>query len=475
MTYPAIIQGGMGAGVSDWRLANSVASYGQLGVVSGTAIDLILARRLQVGDEGGHMRRAMKNFPVPEIAQKVLDRFFVPEGKKRGEPFKGHTVFSVKSPQSLLELTVVANFVEVFLAKEGHEGSVGINYLEKIQLPNLSSIYGAMLAGVDYVLMGAGIPREIPGIIDKLTGHEDVSMSIDVEGSTSEDNFKSYFSPEGVMGIAAGSAEKLRRPKFIAIIASTILAMTMVKKATGKVDGFVIEGPTAGGHNAPPRGALRLSETGEPLYGKKDEVDLEKIKALGLPFWLAGDYGRPEKLKEAKATGAVGIQVGTAFALCEESGVAEETKQRLVDKVIAGEAEVFTDPLASPTGFPFKVAVLEGTNSEKEVFEARPRICDIGFLRHIFKIDGENVGYRCPSEPVKDYLRKGGAEEETVGRKCLCNGLLSNIGLPQIQKGGYEELPYVTIGDDMKNLGRIIEKGKRSYSAVRVLDYLLGK
>ena len=53
---PTIIQGGMGAGVSSWRLAQAVSQLGQLGVVSGTALDLIFARRLQDGDPGGHMR-----------------------------------------------------------------------------------------------------------------------------------------------------------------------------------------------------------------------------------------------------------------------------------------------------------------------------------------------------------------------------------------------------------------------------------
>jgi len=57
------------------------------------------------------------------------------------------------------ELAVVAGFVEVFLAKEGHRGLVGINFLEKIQLPTPATLYGALLAGVDYVLVGAGIPR----------------------------------------------------------------------------------------------------------------------------------------------------------------------------------------------------------------------------------------------------------------------------------------------------------------------------
>ena len=44
---PKIIQGGMGVGVSSWRLARAVSALGQLGVVSGTALDQVLARRLQ--------------------------------------------------------------------------------------------------------------------------------------------------------------------------------------------------------------------------------------------------------------------------------------------------------------------------------------------------------------------------------------------------------------------------------------------
>ena len=69
---------------------------------------------------------------------------------------------AVDVPRELVELCVAANFVEVLLAREGHANPVGINYLEKIQLPHLPSLYGAMLAGVSYVLMGAGIPARVP-------------------------------------------------------------------------------------------------------------------------------------------------------------------------------------------------------------------------------------------------------------------------------------------------------------------------
>ena len=58
-SLPRVIQGGMGVAVSSWRLASAVARTGQLGLVSGTALDLVLARRLQDGDQDGAARRAL--------------------------------------------------------------------------------------------------------------------------------------------------------------------------------------------------------------------------------------------------------------------------------------------------------------------------------------------------------------------------------------------------------------------------------
>lgn len=170
----------MGIGVSAWTLARAVSELGHLGVVSGTALDTVFARRLQMGDPGGHMRRALRHFPFPEIAYRVLDRYFIEGGKRPETPFRLVPLHSTQPPRNLTELTVIANFVEVFLAKQGHAGVVGINFLEKIQLPTLPSIFGAMLAGVDYVLMGAGIPRAIPGILDALARCESVKLKLDV-------------------------------------------------------------------------------------------------------------------------------------------------------------------------------------------------------------------------------------------------------------------------------------------------------
>ena len=460
----------MGAGVSDWRLARAVSQAGQLGVVSGTALAAILARRLQSGDLDGQMRHALEHFPVPDLATRILADYYIAGGKPANAPFKLTTMPGLKPSPDFTALIVAANFVEVFLAKEGHPGLIGINFLEKIQFPTLPSLFGAMLAGVDYVLMGAGIPRSIPGVLDRLAKGEAVELKIDVEGALPDEDYLSKFDPAAfVIGTPA-----LKRPRFLGIVASATLAMTLARKSNGQVDGFIVEGETAGGHNAPPRGALQLSAEGEPVYGPRDVPDLEKIRDLGLPFWLAGSYGDPDKLAEAKRLGAAGIQVGTAFAFCEESGIRPDLKRQVLQLSQEGKARVFTDPLASPTGFPFKVIQLDGTLSDPQAKPPRPRLCDLGYLRHAYRKADGSLGYRCPAEPIEDYVRKGGDESETKGRLCVCNGLVSTIGLPQIRADLTSDLPLITAGNDVAQVKRYLPPGRDSYTASDVVRYLLG-
>jgi nitronate monooxygenase len=467
---PILIQGGMGAGVSDWRLARAVASTGNLGVVSGTGLDTLIVRRLQDGDPGGDVRRALDAFPVDGVAGRILEKYFVEGGKGSGDRYKSKPMPRVEPSRNLLELTVAGNFVEVYLAKEGHDGPVGINYLEKIQTPHLPSIYGAMLADVDYVLMGAGIPMAIPGVLDRLSEGLSVEYRLDVKGAERGESFVTTFDP---VDFGDGALPPAPRPRFLAIVSSHILATAMIRKASGRVDGFVIEGPTAGGHNAPPRGKVQIDDNGEPIYGDRDVPDLDVFVDIGLPFWLAGGYGEPNQIAEALRLGAAGVQVGTAFAFCEESGFTKKTKDQVLALSEEGTAKIFTDPVASPTGFPFKVVELEGSLSDQAVYEQRSRICDLGYLRTAYRRDDGTVGWRCPSEPVDDYLRKGGSEADTVGRKCLCNSLIANIGHPQIQRNGAIEGELITSGDDVANVARFIPEGHDTYRAIDVIRYLL--
>jgi nitronate monooxygenase len=468
--YPKIIQGGMGVAISNWHLAKTVSKLGQLGIVSGVALEVLLVRRLQDGDVGGHIRRALEKFPFRDMAKRAVEKYYVPGGKAESKPYALIPMHKQVASKKLHELCILGNFVEVFLAREGHDWPVGINYLEKIQMPHLASAYGAMLAGVAYVVMGAGIPTMMPGVLDGLSQHEAVSYNLHVADSQQADDTLARFDPRDFM---ESDHPPLIRPRFLPIIASNVLATTMLRRSNGEVNGFIIEGPTAGGHNAPPRGALQVNEGGEPIYGEKDVVDLGKIRDLGLPFWVAGGSASGEKLREVLEAGGNGIQVGTAFALCDDSGMAEEYRRALLQEAVAGTARVVTDRLASPTGFPFKVAQLEGSLSEQNIYQSRTRICDLGYLREVYRKDDGSLGYRCASEPVENYVAKGGNESDTIGRKCICNSLVANAGYPQIQKGSVVEKPLLTSGDDLAEIARFIPEGQTSYTARDVINKLL--
>jgi NAD(P)H-dependent flavin oxidoreductase YrpB (nitropropane dioxygenase family) len=467
--------------------------------------------RLDTGDPNGHMRRALATFPDQDMVDRIMDKYFIEGGKEEHASFRSLPMWTMAPSQHLLEATVLANYCEVWLAKHNDDstpidggGHVGINRLTKVTFPTIASLYGAMLADVDYVIMGAGIPLRIPGVLDDLSQGKDTSYPVDVAGS--EESHEIAFSPKAFW-TAAHKPELtdlvLKRPAFVPIVSSVVLAQSMLKRANGKgptkgIDGFVVELPTAGGHNAPPRGfrydpvakshAMDLNDKGEPIYGPKDEVDLLKfLKASqNLPFWLAGSYGNAEKFAEIVAMGGAGIQVGTGFALSKESGMDQAMKQKILQTLQKKDLHVFTDPVASPTGYPFKVLELENTLSTEECYSARPRLCSLGYLRTAYIDDTTGkIGYRCPAEPVDDWLKKGGEVEATIGRKCLCNALTANAGFPQTrmykdretgEKKEYVEDMLITIGDEVNFCRKLIQQdeitGQLTYSAGDVVDYL---
>jgi NAD(P)H-dependent flavin oxidoreductase YrpB (nitropropane dioxygenase family) len=461
----------MGVAVSNWVLARAVSRLGQLGVVSGTGIDTVFVRRLQDGDPMGHLRRALASFPLRDIADEALSRFFIDGGREPGTPYKRLPLATVAGNRFQRGLLALAGYAEVFLAKEGHDGLVGVNLLTKIQLPNPATLYGAMLAGVNYVLMGAGIPREIPGFLDRLALHQPVNQRIDATVATGGEPVVQHFDPAELGG---GALSPLPRPNFLPIISTHALGAILLKKATGSIQGFVVEAPTAGGHNAPPRGSKNFDERGQPIYSERDYADMAAMRDLGVPFWLAGSTGSPERLQLALSEGAAGIQAGTIFAYCSESGFTDAIKEEVIDRVLAGNTDVYTDPLASPTGFPFKVVTLPCSLSEAHDYQQRQRVCDLGYLREVVRKDDGKLSYRCASEPIDDYLRKGGDLQETEGRKCLCNALMANAGLAQVQKDGSTEGTLVTSGDDLAAIARVLPPGARSYSAAQAVAHLLG-
>lgn len=463
---PWLIQGGMGIAISGWPLARAVSSMGQLGVVSGTAIDNVFVRRLQDHGIDEELQLVLDAFPAQAAVDDVVGKYAAVR-RTGSMPYRSLPALTLGSKGRAIDAIVLASFVEVSLAKLGHDGVVGINLLTKVQLPTAPALFGAILAGVDYVLMGAGVPTHVPGVLDQLSRGEPVVLPHSVTGATSDDPTSSlHFDPTPYLPSSA-----MHRPRFVGIVSSHVLATALAKRSNGPVDGFVVERPTAGGHNAPPRGAFEVDDEGNPLYGPRDAVDFEVLSGLGKPFWIGGGITSAQDVRNAFALGASGVQVGTLFAYCDESGMDPELRRRVLAEAKSGTLKVKTSLRASSTGYPFKVAEISGTVSDPQVYAERERKCDLGYLREAYLKPNGSLGYRCAAEPVDAFIRKGGALEATDGSTCLCNGLMSTCGLGQFRADGHREPPIVTSGDSINDIRELLVD-RDSYSARDVLAYL---
>lgn len=461
-----VIQGGMGFAVSGPGLASAVSREGQLGVVSETGPDISFVRGLQNGDPTYELRDAVDHFPNQDIAQRILKRFFIEGGKAPDEKyslnqfptFKRTSDTEFKLRHEIIEDTLVLGaFAEAYLAKKGHTNPVGANFLNKIEWAQLPTLYGAMLAGIDVVLIGAGFPKDIPEILTAFSSGNIGKMAIPINGEP----HSITFDPGRIVKTT------LKKPIFLGVVGNHLGV-----KGLPNADGYIFEGPLAGGHNPPAR-SKTVNGKGEPLYGPKDDMNFELLASLlkqhggHQPYWLAGNYAT--RLAEALSYGARGVQVGTPFAFCQESRITPELKQRALTEILLG-ARTYTSARASPTGYPFKELLISGTMAFQEEYEARKRLCNLGNLVTITKDADGNIITRCPAEPVDAYIRKGGNLEETVGRKCLCNGLTATIGL-----GMPGELPIMTSGADFTAVEEIVARHGKIYYAKDVINYVFDK
>ncbi len=464
-----IILGGMGVYISNPPLVRAFSEACErfgingLGPVSGTAAERILVAILQRGDPGEHYRRALAHFPFQDVAKRILDEYFDPTGNgTKTAPF-----YNINPSKKWIELAVAANFAFVWLAKEGHSRPISINYLEKICLPLIYYLFGAMLAGVDVVSMGAGVVLKVPEVIDALLRSQTLRYPIPViETDGSHGTIEASFNPWDFFG---RNIPPFKRPAFLAIVSSVTLAEFYADRIpAGGLQGFVVERHPAGGHNAPPRGRLVLDPLGQPIYGSRDEVDFTKITKLGFPFWIGGGCASPEGMIDAKGAGAQGIQAGTLFALCDESGMHPLIKDEVIQRWLRGELTVLKDPIVSPTGYPFNVACLPDTLGERSIREGAVRICDQGALRTCYRKPDGTIGYRCQSEPEKNYVLKGGKIEDTEGRGCLCSALIAATGLlgspDNIYSRSRKRPPIVTLGTNLDFLKYLVTDGKFRYS-----------
>ena len=506
-----LIQGGMGAYVSNWRLARAVAMErpgATAGTVSGIGLDVGYARILELGDPGGHIRRAFHAFDEKfntTLGQEFFSRYFIQGGKAPGEKFHHFPLQVARGkdgkekisptdnrdglihldvPQDVIERVILTAFAEVWLAKIGHNGKIFINFLKKIELPLVFAMYGAMLAGVDGIVIGAGSPEGLPFICSRLAQHEAVSIDIPMLYRESGESFQIEFDPKTILG---GNLTQLpvTRPAFLAIASLAPLVQALAQSPTGAPDGFIIEHHSAGGHNAGPQGPMLKDDLGQPLYGLEDEPDLEAIRGAGLPFWLAGGYGSREGLQKALAAGAAGVQVGTNFALAMESGLRPDLRIAILRKIREGvdEADLVRTTLFSPTGYPFKVVQISGTLADEKVYQDRRRICDIGLLQQRGLLKANETGerhifHRCPAGPLEAFMRDRGLPQNTEEKRCLCNGLLATVGLGQVlTRDGVttEEPAIVTLGNHLDGVRRLSSNGQAVYWAKDAVEDMLGE
>ena len=505
-----LIQAGMGVHVSNWRLARAVAMERPAeaaGTVSGTALDLVYARRLQLGDPGGDAHRGLAAFDRAfgtDVGTRICNRYYIDGGKAADAGFKSVPMQLLRSPsgattfpppvgehsrvglqlsEETIELLIATGFAEVWLAKQGHPGPILINFLNKIELPLVYAMYGAMLAGVDGVLVGAGNPEGLPAICSRLANHEPVRRNVSMLYRETGEQFALEFDPRRVAGGKLARAP-LRRPTFLAIVSLEDLVQALAGADTLPPDGFVIEHHTAGGHNANPVGPLRRDPFGQPVYGEKDDADLEAVRKLDVAFWLAGGFGTRSGLERARAAGALGVQVGSVFALAEESGMKPEYRLAILNALKAGadDASIVRTTMFSPTGFAFKVVQLPTTLSDQDVYDGRRRVCDIGILQQWGLSKPAEDGtrtllHRCPAGPVASYVSKRGLERGTEGRRCLCNGLLACVGLAQVRGDNgsrIEEPAIVTLGNHLDGVRRLSRQGQFPYWAKDVVEDILG-
>ena len=163
------------------------------------------------------------------------------------------------------------------------------------------------------------------------------------------------------------------------------------------VDAVVAEGFEAGGHN-----------------GREETTTLALIpqvrKATTLPLIAAGGIGSGEAMLAAMALGAEGVQIGTLFALTEESSAHEAFKQRCT-QLEEGDT-MLTLKLISPTRLvknDLCLRILEAEKAGTTVEALRAMLGQAAAKRGIFEGDTDNgeleIGQIASAiRPVKEVI-----------------------------------------------------------------------
>lgn len=329
----------MGVGVSLSPLARAVAKEGGVGIVSSACLDRLVSKR---------------------------------GGKKVN--------------------TYEAAYEEVSLSKsEG--GFAGINIMVALVRDYEDSVKGAVDAGADLIISGAGLPLNLPGI----TPPKDTAL---------------------VPIVSSARALELICKKW--------------ERLGYRPDAVVLEGPLAGGH----------------LGFKIDQIDLESnrlenlfppvkdmaMKYGDIPVIVAGGIYTHSDIRMFLEMGASGVQMGTRFLVTEESSASAVYKKAVVEA--HDEDIIVAHKPGSPCGLPFRI-IKQSPMYVSSVKSLRQPKCDKGYV--LLK-DAEGKFTRCP------------AKESNENCFCICNGLLSSAGY-----NPDKEESLFTVGTNASRVEKIVQ------------------
>jgi nitronate monooxygenase len=261
-TLLPIVQGGMGVGVSAHRLAGSVAALGGVGTIS--SVDL---RRHH-----------------PDLMERT-------EGvaARAGHEAEGKALIDAANLEAL------EREIKAARALSQGRGLLAINVMRAV------SEYGpsarkAMECGIDAVVVGAGLPLDLPDLAQDHPNTMLVPILSDARG---------------VQLIVKKWERKKRLP-----------------------DAIVIEHPRlAGGH----LGAAKVADLNDPRFDFENVIPavLEFLKKAGIereiPIIAAGGIRSFEDIARVQALGAAGVQLGTPFAVTLEGDAHPEFKRVLAE------------------------------------------------------------------------------------------------------------------------------------------------
>ncbi len=306
----------MGVGISLFPLASAVSREGGLGIISSAGLDRIASKR------------------------------------------KGKRVNSYE-----------AAFEEVSFAREAGGKHVGINIMVALARDYRESVKGAIDAGADVIISGAGLPLDLPLI---------------------------HPSKDTALIPIVSSARALE------------IVCRKWEKAGRRPDAAVLEGPLAGGH---------LGFRTEELDRGSNQLEnlLPAVKDIALahgdfPVIVAGGIYSHTDIAGFLRMGASGVQMGTRFLATVESGASHEYKQA----VVAAKEEdimVVQNP-GSPCGLPFRV-LRQSPMFVSALKRLRAPKCDKGY---VLQKDSSGNFTRCA------------AKQDNGSYFCICNGLLSSAG-----------------------------------------------